>query len=269
MTPDEPHDPQVLTAELDGRPFTYTDEGEDGPPLVLIHGLPGSVRDFRWLGAALRTRCPGRRVVRLDLPGFGGTDIALGGKMTIEQRAAYVVAAVRALDLGPVVLVAHSMGGPVALAAATLMPEATRELVLLASVGLTPHRGYRSVPNPRFTAPVVTSWLGRRFLAKRLHRAFVKGGFPASSSTDELFLTLRIVGKVRFKTIRGRAEAFAKQGTPAHVLAAADDPIVESAIGEALRDALGASGRLFEDGGHNIQKSRAVEIAELLIAAQN
>jgi len=88
MTPERPHDPEPQSLGVHSLPVTHTDEGTRPPAIVLVHGLPGSVRDFRWLGAALRELAPEARVVRLDMPGFGGTDVRLGGAMTIEERAA-------------------------------------------------------------------------------------------------------------------------------------------------------------------------------------
>lgn len=44
VTPERPSDPDVRTAQLPGGSFTWTDEGQ-GPVLVAVHGLPGSVRD--------------------------------------------------------------------------------------------------------------------------------------------------------------------------------------------------------------------------------
>ena len=62
MTPESPSDPELQTVEVLGGPIAYTDEGE-GQPLVAVHGLPGSVRDFRWLAPALPESI---RLLRVD-----------------------------------------------------------------------------------------------------------------------------------------------------------------------------------------------------------
>ena len=51
--------------------LAYTDEGT-GPVVLAIHGCPGSVRDWRWLGHPLASHF---RLIRLDLPGFGETPL--------------------------------------------------------------------------------------------------------------------------------------------------------------------------------------------------
>ncbi len=261
MTPDVPFDPPRRTHRLRGRTFSYTDTGE-GPVVVLVHGLPGSVRDYRWLGSALRDTPV--RLLRLDMPGFGETDKALAPGLSLEARARFVVDASQALDLERITLVGHSMGGPVALAAAALDPALTRALVLLASVGLTPHRAFRAMPAPRFTAPLLASRFSRRFLVGPLHDAFVHIGFPASTPTEDLFVTMETIGALRFAHIRHFAAALAETDIRVALATADDDRLVEPAIGEALAERLGGTLHRYATGGHNLQKTRAVEVAELV-----
>ena len=265
MTPELPFDPEVKELTLHGAPVTYTDDGLDEPAFIFIHGLPGSGRDFRWLGAALRDANPQARVVRLDMPGFGGTDVRLGGEQSLDTRARFVGDALAGLELDEVILLGHSMGGAVAMGGAAVAGERVRGLVLLASVGLTPHRGFRALPHPRIIAPLVCSPPGRLLLAGQVRKAFIRLGFSSSTPTEELFTTLRAVATVRFPTIRRFARAIADRGVRALVCLAKDDPLIEHPIAENLARELRASLTVFEDGGHNIQKTHAVEIAEALI----
>ncbi|MCO4745216.1 MAG: alpha/beta hydrolase [Proteobacteria bacterium] len=266
MTPASPHDPQLKTLTLRDVAATYTDEGTEGPPLVMIHGLPGSVRDFRWLEAALRRQQPHIRVVRLDMPGFGGTDEVLGGRMTVEERSEFVVDMLKALELKGAILVGHSMGGGLILGAAVSAPRRVAGLAFLSSIGLRPHRGVRVLPNPRWMARVFCNPVGRRVLGGVLRRAFVKSGFPSSTPDHERFATVRALGVLNFETLAGFADEVAALGLPARVLIAEDDPLVEVSIAEELADALGAPLKRFEAGGHNIQKTHAVEVSDAVLA---
>ena len=51
MRPDTALDPELQSVSLSTGPLTYTITGR-GRPIVAIHGMPGTVRDFRWLDAA-------------------------------------------------------------------------------------------------------------------------------------------------------------------------------------------------------------------------
>ena len=64
----------------------------------------------------------GYRVVALDLPGHGASAAAERAEWTLPGLGADVEAVIRDLGLERVVLVGHSMGGPVALETAARMP---------------------------------------------------------------------------------------------------------------------------------------------------
>ena len=90
-----------------------------GDPVVLLHGL-ATTRAI-WVGAAPRLART-RRVVTLDIPGFGIAPPA-GRGFELAGVADRVHAEVRAAGLGgPVDLVGHSMGAAVALALAARHP---------------------------------------------------------------------------------------------------------------------------------------------------
>ena len=51
MQPEEPSNAETQFVELSGGVAAYTDVGA-GPVLVCVHGMPGSIFDFRWLEPA-------------------------------------------------------------------------------------------------------------------------------------------------------------------------------------------------------------------------
>lgn len=79
-----------------------------------------------------------RRVITLDLPGFGASAPAGEGfeLEAVADRIARGLAGHRVR--GPVDLVGHSLGGAVALSLAVLRPRLVRRLVLVAPAGLGP-----------------------------------------------------------------------------------------------------------------------------------
>ena len=89
-----------------------------GPRLILVHGTPGSATG--WADYLLDPP-PGVEVVALDRPGFGRSGPE-GAVPSLAAQAAAVIALLPA-DGRPVVLLGHSLGGPVVAWAAALLAE--------------------------------------------------------------------------------------------------------------------------------------------------
>lgn len=112
----------------------YTVHGPEGAEetLLLLHGSPGSSRDFRRLVAGLGER---HRVVAIDLPGFGSSSRRVHD-YSVRAHAEYCQALMDALGVERVHAVGFSMGGGVALELAAAAPERVSSLTLLASIGV-------------------------------------------------------------------------------------------------------------------------------------
>lgn len=103
--------------------------GAGKAPLVLLHGLLGSGRNWQTAGAGLAEAAGGRNVWALDLRNHGKSpwhDV-----MTYDAMVADVLAWLDARGLGAVDLMGHSMGGKVAMALACRHPERVRRLVVV------------------------------------------------------------------------------------------------------------------------------------------
>lgn len=99
-----------------------------GPLVVLVHGTPGAATG--WADYLLAPP-PGVELVAIDRPGFGRS-----GPEDAEPALARQAAAVLALlpaDGRRVVLLGHSLGGPVVALAAAMAPERVSGVVLLAA----------------------------------------------------------------------------------------------------------------------------------------
>ncbi len=265
--PVTPSDPPVQWCEVDGMPVSYTDEGPAGAAtFVLVHGVPGSVADFRYLAPLLATDF---RVVRLEFPGFGSNLAAADIRPypgSPPARAAFIIACAKKLGLDRLCVVGHSMGGPAALCAAALAPERVHALGLIASVGLRKHRGMAAPPwMVRVNAPLMRVPLLRRGFLNLARAAYGKMGFrkEAAALTVEAFAThSRVIGAIRFSEL---IHASTQIHCKALVMAAVDDPLIEPEIPRELAEQLAdARTKIFPSGGHNIQKTRARALASAL-----
>lgn len=100
--------------------------GGTGPTLVLLHGWPASWYEFRKLIPLLAGRFT---VLAPDLPGMGDSGPAADYRKAAV--AGLVATLVERTGGGPVDLVGHDVGGPVAFALAAARPDLVRRLVLI------------------------------------------------------------------------------------------------------------------------------------------
>lgn len=116
------------TAHIGGWRCHYLDQGS-GPPLVLLHGLGSSARDWAF---QLRVYSRTFRVIAPDLRGFGASERK--GPFRIEQFANDIWALLAQLGIDRFRLLGYSMGGAVALQMAVSQPWRLERLVIANSV---------------------------------------------------------------------------------------------------------------------------------------
>ena len=89
-----------------------------GAPVIAIHGLTASFLSFAGVAERLNGRRP---LFALDLRGRGDSDKP-AGPYGMAQHARDVAAAMQTLEIGPCVIVGHSMGAFVATALSGAKP---------------------------------------------------------------------------------------------------------------------------------------------------
>ncbi|MDF7777547.1 alpha/beta hydrolase [Sphingomonas sp. AOB5] len=118
-------------ADVMGGRVHYTDRGESAPgepAIVMIHGILGGMRNFADLAEAM---AKDHRVIVIDRPGWGHSGV-WSPRPDIQTQAEIVMGLIERLGLDRPVLVGHSMGGAVSLAAGLAHPEKLRGLALIA-----------------------------------------------------------------------------------------------------------------------------------------
>lgn len=104
----------------------YRELGE-GPPVLLLHGWPTS--SFLWRKVMVPI-AQTRRVLALDLPGFGDSDKPRDG-YTFRFYREVLAGFLDALGIDRVGLAVHDLGGPVGLSFAVNAPQRVSALALL------------------------------------------------------------------------------------------------------------------------------------------
>jgi pimeloyl-ACP methyl ester carboxylesterase len=124
---------QERRIDVDGLPTRYLTAGNDGPPLVLLHGVGDNALDWRWVTPALARS---HRVYAPDLPGAGGSAKPQDADYSPGYFERFVAAFLDALGIERAAVVGNSLGGLAALRLALSEPERVAALGLVASAGL-------------------------------------------------------------------------------------------------------------------------------------
>ncbi len=129
----------------------YADWGNpDAPPLLLIHGGRDHCRSWDWVAEELRSDW---HVIAPDLRGHGDSAWSPDGNYEMAPFVYDLAQLIHQLDLAPVTIVAHSMGGNIAIRYTGLYPENVRKLVAIEGLG----------PSPAMLAERAAIGIGQRF----------------------------------------------------------------------------------------------------------
>jgi pimeloyl-ACP methyl ester carboxylesterase len=114
----------------------YVDWGQAGkPPLLLLHGGRDHCRNWDWTAAALREEW---HVIAPDLRGHGDSQWSQDGSYTMAGYIYDLAQLIHQQRLAPVTLIAHSLGGNIALRYAGIYPETVAKLVAIEGLGPPP-----------------------------------------------------------------------------------------------------------------------------------
>jgi pimeloyl-ACP methyl ester carboxylesterase len=177
-----PHWPGHLVDLPAGRLFVRTAPAVEGAePAVFVHGLGGSSTNWTDLIDLLsrlvrsHTPAPVLACAAVDLPGFGSSPPPRTGDYSVDAHATAVIQFIQEQDLGPVHLIANSMGGAVSTRVAARRPDLVKTLALVSPA--LPDLRPRPLPMRLALAavpgvgPLIMGWLRR---------------LPAEARTDQV-----------------------------------------------------------------------------------
>jgi pimeloyl-ACP methyl ester carboxylesterase len=147
----------------------YVDWGNAGkPPLLLVHGGRDHCRNWDWTAEALRDDW---HIIAPDLRGHGDSQWSPDGSYTMAGYIYDLAQLIHQQRLAPVTIIAHSLGGNIALRYSGIYPEAVARLVAIEGLGPP-----RSVLKERMGKTVderMDMWIReQRALAGRLPRRY-------------------------------------------------------------------------------------------------
>jgi pimeloyl-ACP methyl ester carboxylesterase len=114
----------------------YVDWGnEKAPPMVLIHGGRDHCRNWDWVAERLRDRF---HIIAPDLRGHGDSQWAQGASYSEINYVGDIAQLVHQRANGPVTIIAHSLGGSIALLYAGVFPETVKKVIAIEGLGPSP-----------------------------------------------------------------------------------------------------------------------------------
>ena len=114
----------------------YVDWGSaEKPPLLLIHGGRDHARNWDWVAQELRREY---HIIAPDLRGHGDSQWAIGGSYAMVDYVLDVAQLLNAVQLFPITIIGHSLGGAIALQYSGIYPDRVRQVVAIEGLGPPP-----------------------------------------------------------------------------------------------------------------------------------
>ena len=114
----------------------YADWGNsDLEPLLMIHGGRDHCRNWDWIAHSLREKW---HIIAPDLRGHGDSDWSPDGHYDMASYVYDLAQLIHQKGLAPVTILAHSLGGNIALRYAGLYPETVKSIVAIEGLGWPP-----------------------------------------------------------------------------------------------------------------------------------
>jgi pimeloyl-ACP methyl ester carboxylesterase len=255
-------EPREIT--LHGRRLSYVQAGR-GPVLLLIHGIAGTLENWRGVIGPLSRRFT---VVASDLPGHGQSEPG-AGDYSLGALASGLRDLLVALGHERATLVGHSLGGGIAMQFSYQFPEMTERLVLVSSGGLGSEVSaiLRAATLPGSglfiagTAAVGTAIgrplgrvlgaLGRRPTADMAEVARGYGSLADSHRRAAFLSTLRAVVGSEGQRVHAADRLYLAEGLPVLIVWGASDPIIPVGHAESAHEAMpGSRLEIFDGVGH-------------------
>ncbi len=261
---------RAVSRTVDGTQLRMIDSGT-GTPVVLIHGLGGSIYAWRQALPALATA--GYRVIAFDNRGLGFSEKPAHGYSTAAY-AKLTVALLDSLHISSAVLVGHSMGGVIAAEVALAHPDRVRGLVLIDAAGY----GMRwpavlKIARWPFVGAIATTFRARWITARILRSTYADPAKVTEADIDQYYApvpdpnfgrALRgVLREFRFDSLDGRLGALQ---TPTLVVWGEADRWIPLRDGTRFgQDLPRAVFAVVPRTGHNAPEESPTEVNRLLL----
>lgn len=246
---------------VDGMQVHLRDEGrrDDPVPLLLLHGTSASLHTWEGWVAALKAE---RRVISLDLPGFGLTGPFPDGDYRLAHYSRFLGQVLDRLQVPRVVVAGNSFGGQLAWRFALDQPQRVERLVLVDAAGYPRNAtsvpiGFRLAQVPGL-APLMANLLPRSMIDSSVRNVYGDPDKVDEALVDRYYDLTRRAGNrqaLRQRFVQAPSgedhERIAELKVPTLILWGGQDHLIPPDNAERFqRDIAGSRLVLFDDLGH-------------------
>jgi len=200
-----------------------------------------------------------QRFIRLELPGFGYTQPPPSSNASVNDVSHFVNDAIEGLGIKKFFILGHSYGGALALNTARITNNNCAGIILLNSIGVSPHRAFRPEVLIRYASQLTHSPLFEPIATSVgvfVYRYLL--GFPKSYGRKEIRRAIEVVSFVNFDEFKKNVPS----DLPTFHAYAKRDPLVEVGISREFNEYLGTGPRIeYPIKSHNIQRDCAEDLS--------
>jgi pimeloyl-ACP methyl ester carboxylesterase len=132
----------------------YVDWGNvSKPPMLLIHGGRDHARNWDWVAQKLRDEY---HILAPDLRGHGDSEWSRGGQYGLIDYVLDIAQLLDPLQLFPIVIIGHSLGGAISCQYSGIYPERVKHLIAIEGLGPPPDNIQRRPAYQR-----MQTWIGQ------------------------------------------------------------------------------------------------------------
>lgn len=175
-----PQSPGDKYISILGKKIRYRASAQGSPTVILLHGFGGSLGEWKDIMPMLR----GKRIIALDLPGYGGSERSVES-YDLETQRQYLLSFMDALEIDSAILIGRSMGASVA--AWTAAKSSDRKIQGLVLIAPSAFPGSLTYPFPLNL--IYKPGLANRFASIFLNNGFYRWLFPYSVAPQAISVT--------------------------------------------------------------------------------
>ena len=241
---------------VDGLAVEYEDTGT-GKTVVMLHGWKDDLHTFDGMAPALSRSF---RVLRVDLPGFGGSEPP-SADWTLDDYVLFVKSFFAKLGIQPDVLIGHSFGGRITIKGTAAHILNAKKIVLISSAGVARRKTLRNavltvlakIGRVITAIPPVSFW--KQEIRKKLYGAIGSDYFRAGALRGTF---LNIVNEDLSEAAKGIA-------VPVLIIWGGNDDTTPLREGERLHQLIaGSKFRVIGEAGHFVHKEKPDEVSAIM-----